>query len=1465
MSKRKIAAILAGTSAVGIINSGTSVAFASEREKKLELQTSGEEVQATPTPRSYTSRGTKYLGTFTERDYTNTNYNSSRHDTSSGPKYKYWFGTSHTTPYESRLMITGVMALRDSSGEYDIELMNNGNRLLNNSSVYEEFDLSPYYNNWVVSSGYKYFVMDISSGTLGGQVTVSGFQTIDGKLYYFNEDEESSQYCRLYNTAGWADNLGGYTARFYVNSDGSLATGTKNIGGVNYVFDSLGRLQGREISLSLSPTTVTINEGEAYNLKTGLTSRDGDGNDANSRVSINSGGFNESSAKAGRYTITYTLSTAGQTKTATRTIIVKGKPTFSGLDDVTINEGTKFDPLQGVSANDPDDGDITLTTSNVSYNNDFDPNNPKPGNYVATYTVRDNDGNTVTANRNITVKGLPKISGLTDVEIQSGEEFNPLAGVTVTDHEDVEITLKESDVTYTNDFNPKAPRVGAYVATYTAKDSDNNIVTGTRNITVTKRSDNAPTINGAEAKTIAKGVDFNPLADVTATDIEDKTENIKLTVETPENFDVNTEDEYLFIYRAEDLDGNVTEVPRIITVKEMVDSNFVRGAWSGESLIFEGKFDILGRTDDNNATKKLVIKDSSNGVVLETDLTNIADNDNTGYRKTIGKTIFDQLKGSGKYNLFIKTTVGEQEYELPITQNDIVNKAYVNNINDLEEKEFGTYKIKFMSDSSSNQVQIQKTNLADTEKPVINAPEISVVRGTAGFDLKQNVTITDNVDSQETLLGKLVIDEGNFDINQAGTYEVTYKVTDTAGNESETVTRTVTVTPKTTTKPTISGANNVSIVQGTDFDESAGVTARAEDGEDLTLRIQISGTVDENQVGEQTITYTVTDRDNNTTTATRRVTVTQKPAANKLPTINAPMRHEIYVGDNFDPLAIATAVDPEDGPITLTEANIVFNKVNTQKPGEYEVKYQVIDKDGGRRSKVITVVVKERPATSVKPTITFPEKTVIQVGESFDPIKDVTATDYRGQSITIEKKHVSWNKVDTSKPGNYQVKYTVTDIYGNTKIAYRTVTVEGQAITSKKPTIEYASNVVQTGTVFDPLAGVTAKDYKGNIINLDKSNVSWNKVNTNTPGTYQVKYTVIDSEGNRQIFYRDVTVQGTAVKPPATDKKPVISFKDNLEINVGDVFDPLAGVTATDYKGQNIVLTKDNIDWNKVNTKQAGTYQVKYVVRDAEGNQKIAYRTVIVKGYTGLKGSASLQSVTIDKTTNTLRIIGNVDSLIHVENDKEVNVSNIASDVKYYLVAKDSNGNEIFKNYLVRMNNGGSNSGFKANNLSNEELNKIQEGNDVTLSLVVETLGAKGELTLNSGSLSSSVEIVDAGRNVKYTAYSDGNKVKISKSKNTVTLSESEKVEVEANNTEAIEEAPKSEEVIEENTIVEEAIEEVVTEENAVVEDAIEEVVTEENAVVEEAIEEINLEVISDEEILELESELLLEGDLVIE
>lgn len=118
----------------------------------------------------------------------------------------------------------------------------------------------------------------------------------------------------------------------------------------------------------------------------------------------------------------------GNTTEVERTIIVEGNVTITGANDVTINQGIGIDLTNGVSATGVSGQSIPFTVDPESIEK------CDVGEHEVTYTATDS-GITETVTRKVTITAIddPTISGLTDLTVNVGEEFDPLEGVTAKD------------------------------------------------------------------------------------------------------------------------------------------------------------------------------------------------------------------------------------------------------------------------------------------------------------------------------------------------------------------------------------------------------------------------------------------------------------------------------------------------------------------------------------------------------------------------------------------------------------------------------------------------------------------------------------------------------------------------------------------------------------------------------------------------------------------------------------------------------------------------------------------------------------------------------------------------------------------------------------------------------------------------------------------------------------------------
>ena len=437
-------------------------------------------------------------------------------------------------------------------------------------------------------------------------------------------------------------------------------------------------------------------------------------------------------------------------------------------------------------------------------------------------------------------------------------------------------------------------------------------------------------------------------------------------------------------------------------------------------------------------------------------------------------------------------------------------------------------------------------------------------------------------------------------------------------------------------------ATDKTIEVGDEFDPRADVTATDEEDGDITNKIEIlKNDVNVNEPGIYDVTYKVTDTQGASYTTTIKVTVNPKAAdLNACPVIQATDK-TLTVGDEFDPLADVTAEDEEDGDIT-DKIEILENEVDTTKPGKYEVTYKVTDSGGASHVKTIKVTVNPKMEPLNAAPIIEAEDNTLTVGDAFDPMADVTATDAEDGNLT-DKIEILNNEVDTTKPGKYEVTYKVTDSKGASYTKTITVTVNPKMeVLNAIPTIKAEDKTITVGDTFDPKADVTAEDVEDGDL-TDKIEVLKNEVDTTKAGKYEVTYKVTDSKGASRTKTITVTVNP---KIETLNEAPTIDVTDK-EITVGDKFDPKDGVTAKDKEDGNLT-DKIEILKNTVDPSKPGVYEVTYKVTDSKGASCTKTIKVTVKEKTPAPSKNNDKTTTVTPKTGDSTNVSAVIALLAV-------------------------------------------------------------------------------------------------------------------------------------------------------------------------------------------------------------------------
>ena len=195
---------------------------------------------------------------------------------------------------------------------------------------------------------------------------------------------------------------------------------------------------------------------------------------------------------------------------------------------------------------------------------------------------------------------------------------------------------------------------------------------------------------------------------------------------------------------------------------------------------------------------------------------------------------------------------------------------------------------------------------------------------------------------------------------------------------------------------------------------------------------------------------------------------------------------------------------------------------------------------------------------------------IIHVGDSKIQVKDstidpntswkpadnfVSGTDESGNSLDISKVTIGGDKVDTSKPGDYNVTYS----YGN---ATQTAKVTVKDYTS----ITVHDSQIECGSAWTPAANFDGgKDQFGNPLTLDKVTIGGDKVDTSKPGTsYKVTYsygnvtqtaTVTTSNPYKPVLNSDGTItfagqKWSVIKGP--DKMGTNNYLISLQKSIGN-------------------------------------------------------------------------------------------------------------------------------------------------------------------------------------------------------------------------------------------------------------------------------------------------------------------------
>ncbi|UWF34402.1 bacterial Ig-like domain-containing protein [Pediococcus acidilactici] len=837
----------------------------------------------------------------------------------------------------------------------------------------------------------------------------------------------------------------------------------------------------------------------------------------------------------GDYEVTYSYTDAyGNTVSKTITVHVKASQVNVNGHDSTLIAGPNskwtaadnFDGATDAEGNPVDLKDVTVK-GNV---------NPQvPGDYEVTYSYTDAYGNTVSKTITVHVKASQANVDGHDSTVIAGPNSKWTAADNFDGAKDAEgnpVDLK--DVTVKGSVNPQVP--GDYEVTYSYTDAYGNTVSKTITVHVIKSE---ASINGHDSTLIA-----GPNSKWTAAD----------------NFD-----------GAKDAEGNPVDI-KDVTVKGNVDPQT-----PGDYEVTYSYTDAYG----NVASKTVIVHVNESQASIDAHDSTIIAGPNSKWNPA------DNFDGA------------TNEFKGGASLSDVVVKGTVN------PQVPGDYEITYSyTDACGNEVSKMVTVHVIASQVSVDGHDSTVI---AGPDSKWNAA--DNFDGATDAEGnpvdlKDVTVKGSVDPQTPGDYEITYSYTDAYGN---TVSKTVTV-HVITSQASVDGHDST-LIAGPDskwnpadnFDGATDAESNPVDLKDVTVK----GNVNPQVPGDYEVTYSYTDAYGNTVskTITVHVIASQVNVDGHDSTLIAGPNSKWDPADNFD-----GATDAEGNSVDLKDVT-VKGSVNSQVPGDYEITYSYTDAYGNVVSKTITVHV-----IASQVNIDGHDSTLIAGPDSkWNPADNFDgATDAEGNPVDLKDVTVK-GSVNPQVPGDYEVTYSYTDMYGNT--VSKTITVH---VNASQASVDSHDSTLIAGpdSKWNPADNFNgATDAAGNSVDLKDVTVKGN-VDPQTPGDYEVTYSYTDMYGNTVSKTITVHVNASQVNVDGHDST-VIAGPDS-KWNPTDNFDG-----ATDAEGNPVDLKDVTVKGN-VNPQVPGNYEVTYSYTDAYGNTVSKTITVhVVKSEASINGHDS--------------------------------------------------------------------------------------------------------------------------------------------------------------------------------------------------------------------------------------------------
>lgn len=398
------------------------------------------------------------------------------------------------------------------------------------------------------------------------------------------------------------------------------------------------------------------------------------------------------------------------------------------------------------------------------------------------------------------------------------------------------------------------------------------------------------------------------------------------------------------------------------------------------------------------------------------------------------------------------------------------------------------------------------------------------------------------------------------------------------------------------------------IPEGSDFDKMRSldnndvVTAIDTEDGDITSQITVTDTVDSNVYGVYKHVFSVQDSDGNVTIATQVVVVYNANYMSIGQDVILVAKDFDYIDQSSDTLTQSDALVMAGEPLVydkMTGDIVSHHVVGLIEPSSSTANVKLyLESD----PTVAVIVTFEQVAS----TFLYGDKLVyVNKGEVFNPLEHVTASDVILGDIS--NALITQGSVDTSIVGFYPFDYSYTDSAQNIHTHHALVLVKDETVHVGFETVVIANDfsIMPQDVNLDDAAITLKANYKtysksdGQVMPL---------VPEIDKGTYSSK------DGIYTIQFLSPNDQWTSLSIDATVGTRTISSLSvpyTTEVLIGEVHDPMAGVTFLDAKDETFVA--DIMFEGAVDTNTIGVYAVHYSVVDSSNETLNATQIVVVK------------------------------------------------------------------------------------------------------------------------------------------------------------------------------------------------------------------------------------------------------------